>query len=173
VTDSLTPASPASNSGALDPGSLSIVTATMTHFRQVLAEHPRYWGDHDMRALHIAALLHEFPTTSLVALADDGIRGYLFGFVTPERVAYAHLIAIRDDARGNGLGRRLYHAFADAAREQGALTLKAITTFDNKPSIALHSSLGFNSRKVEGYSGPGHDRIVFTRDLPATSTPLT
>jgi GNAT superfamily N-acetyltransferase len=155
-----------------DP-SVGIVPATMTHFRQVLDDHPRYWGDHDMRWLHLAALVHEFPATSLVALDDKGIRGYLFGFVTPDRVAYIHLIATRDDARGTGLGRRLYHAFAEAAREQGALTLKAITSFDNKASIAFHRGLGFNGREAKDYGGPDYDRIVFTRDLPPMPTPLT
>jgi GNAT superfamily N-acetyltransferase len=172
VTDFLTPSSPDSDNSDLSFSSPSIVPATMTHFRQVLADHARYWGDRDMRPLHVAALLHEFPTTSLVALADDGIRGYIFGFVTPDRVGYIHLIATRDDTRGTGLGRRLYQAFADAARKQGALTLKAITTFDNDRSIALHRSLGFSPREVEAYSGPGHDRIVFTRDLPPTPTRL-
>ena len=170
MPDSFDPSAPDDNSGGL---SVSIVPATMTHFRQVLDDHPRYWGDHDMRWLHLAALVHEFPTTSLVALDDEGIRGYLFGFVTPDRVGYIHLIATRDDTRSTGLGRRLYHAFADAARKQGALTLKAITSFDNKASIAFHRSLGFNPREVEGYGGPGYDRIVFTRDLPPTPTPLT
>jgi GNAT superfamily N-acetyltransferase len=170
VTASFDSSAPDNRSGNL---SITIVPATMAHFRQVLDDHPRYWGDRDMRGLHVAALVHEFPTTSLVALDDEGIRGYLFGFVTPDRVAYIHLIATRDDTRGTGLGRQLYHAFADAARKQGALTLKAITSFDNKSSIAFHRSLGFSGREVEGYGGPGYDRIVFTRDLPPTPTPHT
>jgi GNAT superfamily N-acetyltransferase len=152
---------------------VSIVPATITHFRQVLDDHPRYWGDRDMRWLHLVALVHEFPATCLVATDGEDIRGYLFGFVTPDRVAYIHLIATREDARGTGLGRRLYHAFADAAREQGALTLKAITSFDNKPSIAFHRSLGFNGQEIQDYGGPGYGRIVFTRGLPPTPTPLT
>ena len=170
MTDSFDSSAPNNSNGN---SSISIVPATIAHFRQVLDDHPRYWGDRDMRGLHVAALIHEFPRTSLVALDDKGIPGYLFGFVTPDHVGYIHLIATRDDTRGTGLGRRLYHAFVDAAREQGALTLKAITTFDNKASIALHRSLGFSAREAEGYSGPGHDRIVFTRDLPPAPTPLT
>jgi GNAT superfamily N-acetyltransferase len=170
VTNSVDSSAPDNNSGNV---SISIVPATMAQFRQVLDDHPRYWGDHDMRWLHLAALIHEFPATSLVAVDDEGIRGYLFGFVTPDRVGYIHLIATRDDTRGTGLGRQLYHAFTDAARKQGALTLKAITSFENKASIAFHRSLGFNGREVEGYGGPGYDRIVFTRDLPPKATPLT
>jgi GNAT superfamily N-acetyltransferase len=142
----------------------------MTHFQQVLADHPRYWGQRDARALHLAALVHQFPATSLVALADDGIRGYLFGFVTPDHLAYAHVIATRDDTRGTGLGRRLYAAFTEAARSQGALRLKAITTPENEVSIAFHRNLGFDAHLDENYNGPGLPRVVFTRDLPPSPT---
>ena len=151
----------------ISPLSVSIVPATMNDFHQVLADHPRYWGKRDLRALHLSALIQQFPATSLVAIADDGIRGYLFGFVTPDHLAYVHLIAVRDDTRGTGLGRRLYAAFTNAARAQGALRLKAITSPQNTGSIAFHRSLGFDAHLIEDYDGPGQSRVVFTRDLPA------
>ena len=160
-------------SAGISPLSISIVPATMDHFQQVLADHPRYWGDRDARALHLAALIHQFPATSLVALADDGIRGYLFGFVTPDHLAYAHVIATRDDTRGTGLGRHLYAAFSEAARAQGALRLKAITSPENEVSIAFHRGLGFDARLDEDYNGPGLPRVIFTRDMPATPADWT
>lgn len=143
-----------------------ITPVTMEQFQQVIADHARYWGDRDLRALHLTALVQEFPLTSLVAVAEDGIQGYIFGFVTPDRLAYVHLIATRDDARGTGLGRRLYAAFIDAARKQGAVGLKAITSVGNAGSIAFHRSLGFDVRVVEDYNGPDQTRVVFTRVLP-------
>ncbi|HTJ69961.1 MAG TPA: GNAT family N-acetyltransferase [Actinospica sp.] len=148
---------------------IEIAPVTMAQFQQVLADHARYWGERDLRALHLHALVQEFPLTSLVAVADDGVRGYIFGFVTPDRVGYVHLIATRDDARGTGLGRNLYDAFIDAAREQGAVRLKAITSVGNTGSIAFHRSLGFDVHVIEDYNGPGQTRVVFTRDLPAAS----
>ena len=146
-----------------------IAPVTMEQFQQVLADHARYWGDRDLRALHLAALVQEFPLTSLVAVAEDDIQGYIFGFVTPDRLAYVHLVATRDDARGTGLGRRLYGAFIDAARTQGAVSLKAITSVGNAGSIAFHRSLGFDVRVIEDYNGPGQTRVVFTRGLPQAS----
>ncbi|CAM4274906.1 GNAT family N-acetyltransferase [Nocardia ninae] len=143
----------------------TIVPATMRDFREVVENHARYWGGRDLRSLHLAALVHEFPKTSLVAVADAEIRGYVFGFVTPHRVAYVHLIATRDDMRGAGLGRRLYDAFVMAARAQGATQIKAITSPNNKGSIAFHQSLGFEAQVVEDYHGPGLDRVVLTREL--------
>jgi GNAT superfamily N-acetyltransferase len=149
----------------IDAMAVRIDLADVSDLHQVLADHARYWGERDLRALHLTALVQEFGATCLVARADDGIRGYLFGFVTPDHTGYVHLIATRDDTRGTGLGRTLYQAFTGAARGQGAVRLKAITSVTNEGSIAFHRSLGFDARVVEDYDGPGRPRVVFTRDL--------
>ncbi|ALV32057.1 GNAT family N-acetyltransferase [Streptomyces sp. CdTB01] len=142
-----------------------IVPARVTDIRQVLAEHHRYWGERDLRALHLLPLVHEFGETCLVARSDDGVLGYLIGFVTPDGTGYVHLVATRDDARGTGLGRELYGAFTEAAGRQGAVRLKAITSVGNEGSVAFHRSLGFDVRVVEEYNGPGQPRVVFSRAL--------
>ncbi|MGV9354796.1 N-acetyltransferase family protein [Streptomyces misionensis] len=133
---------------------------------RVLADHHRYWGERDLRSLHLTALVREFGETCLVARAEDGIHGYVIGFVTPARTGYVHLIAVRDDARGTGLGHRLYTAFAEAAQRQGAVRLKAITSPGNTGSIAFHRRLGFEARTVDDYNGPGRAMVVFGRPLP-------
>ncbi|MER5509802.1 GNAT family N-acetyltransferase [Streptomyces sp. NPDC002766] len=142
-----------------------IVPARVTDIRQVLADHARYWGERDLRALHLLPLVHEFGETCLLARSDDGVLGYLIGFVTPDGTGYVHLVATRDDARGAGLGRELYGAFAEAAGRQGAVRLKAITTVGNEGSVAFHRSLGFDVRVEEEYNGPGQPRVVFSRAL--------
>ncbi|MET9835380.1 GNAT family N-acetyltransferase [Streptomyces sp. NPDC006385] len=144
---------------------LEIVPADVADLHQVVEDHPRYWGERDLRALHQPVLVREFGATCLVARAEDGIRGYVIGFVTPDRTGYVHLIATRDDTRGAGLGRRLYGEFTQAARGQGAVRLKAITSLGNKGSLAFHHSLGFDARVEEDYDGPGRPMVVFTRDL--------
>lgn len=138
----------------------------MADIHQVLGDHHRYWGERDLRSLHLLALVKEFGSTCLVARAQDGIRGYVIGFVTPAGTGYVHLIATRDDARGTGLGRRLYAAFVEAALRHGARQLKAITSPGNVGSIAFHRSLGFDVKIVEDYNGPGQARAVFHRLLP-------
>ncbi|MCI3245638.1 GNAT family N-acetyltransferase [Streptomyces spinosisporus] len=151
-----------------------ITPATVTDIRQVLSDHARYWGERDLRHLHLLALVQEFGETCLVARAADdgghegeggGVLGYLIGFVTPDRTGYVHLVATRDDARGTGLGRELYAAFTEAARRQGAVRLKAITSTGNTGSVAFHRSLGFEVRTEEDYNGPGETRVVFRRAL--------
>ncbi|MGX1273611.1 N-acetyltransferase family protein [Streptomyces phaeoluteigriseus] len=142
-----------------------ITPARVTDVREALADHHRYWGERDLRALHLLPLVHEFGSTCLVARSSDGLLGYLIGFVTPDRTGYVHLVATRDDARGSGLGRALYDAFTQAARAQGAVRLKAVTTPGNEGSVAFHRSLGFDVRLEEEYNGPDQPRMVFTRDL--------
>jgi GNAT superfamily N-acetyltransferase len=163
------PAVPAAGPATPHTVAESIERATVTDLRRVLADHGRYWGERDLRALHLSALVQEFGDTCLVARSADGIRGYLFGFVTPGSLGYVHLIATRDDARGSGLGRRLYAAFISAARAAGADRLKAITSTTNAGSIAFHRSLGFDAEIVEDYDGPGQARVVFTRTLDWTA----
>jgi ribosomal protein S18 acetylase RimI-like enzyme len=142
-----------------------ITPAGITDVQQVLADHARYWGGRDLRALHLLPLVHEFGETCLVARSDDGVLGYLIGFVTPDGTGYVHLVATRDDARDTGLGRALYEAFTEAARRQGAVRLKAITSVGNEGSIAFHRRLGFDVRVEAEYNGPGQPRVVFTRAL--------
>lgn len=110
--------------------------------------------------------MQEFGETCLVARAEDGIRGYVIGFVTPAGTGYVHLIATRDDARGTGLGRRLYAVFADAAHRHGALRLKAITSLGNTGSIAFHRRLGSDAKIVDDCNGPGQAMVVFRRVVP-------
>jgi GNAT superfamily N-acetyltransferase len=143
-----------------------IEPATTADYHRVLADHPRYWGERDLRSLHLLAMVQEFGETCLVARAEDGIHGYVFGFVTPSGTGYVHLIATRDDTRGTGLGRRLYGAFAAAAERQGATRLKAITSVANTGSQAFHRRLGFEARVMEDYDGPGRPMVVFGRALP-------
>lgn len=128
--------------------------------------------ERDLRSLHLLALVQEFGSTCLVARAEDGIRGYVFGFVTPDATGYVHLLATRDDTRGSGLGRRLYAAFAEAAERQGARRLKAITSVGNTGSIAFHRRVGFDVSVIDDYNGPGRPMAVFRRDLPLPSVGL-
>lgn len=151
----------------IGPMSVPITPAHVTDIRQALADHHRYWGDRDLRSLHLLPLVHEFGSTCLVARTADGVLGYLISFVTPDHTGYIHLVATRDDTRGTGLGRALYEAFTQAAHAQGAVRLKAITTPGNEGSIAFHRRLGFAVRVEEEYNGPGQPRVVFTRDLTA------
>jgi ribosomal protein S18 acetylase RimI-like enzyme len=140
---------------------------TLPDLAAVLAEHERFWGERDLRFLHLKALVQEFGDTCLVARGPAGrIDGYLLGFTTPSRTGYIHAVAVRDEARGSGCGTALYRAFAAAAAGHGATRLKAITNLINTGSADYHRRLGFHVEQVDDYDGPGVPMMVMTRPLP-------
>jgi L-amino acid N-acyltransferase YncA len=137
-----------------------------TVMAEILADLPAFWGDRDMHALHHPVWLHQFASGAVVARDDDVLVGYVLGAITAQGLAYAHLIAVRADARRRGVGRRLYEAFFDGAQNQGAHHVEAITTTANTASIAFHERLGFTADIVTEYAGADAPRILFTRPLP-------
>lgn len=134
---------------------------------EILGSYARFWGDSELpRYLHHPMFVYEFGDTALVARRTDGaIVAYLLGFVAPTGDGYIHFVAVRDDARKLGLARRLYETFAAAARERGAVALKAVTNPGNEGSVAFHRRLGFEMTPVEDYGGAGRPRIVMRRPL--------
>jgi ribosomal protein S18 acetylase RimI-like enzyme len=134
---------------------------------RILGDYERFWGDRTLpRYLHHPMFVYEFGDTAFVARQPDGqIVGYLLGFVAPTGDGYIHFVAVRDDARGHGLARRLYDVFAAAARERGAKALKAITSPQNEDSVAFHRKLGFQLTHADDYGGAGRPRIIMRRPL--------
>jgi ribosomal protein S18 acetylase RimI-like enzyme len=136
---------------------------------EILRNFERFWGDRDLpRYLHHPMFFLEFGDTAFVAREPGRgeIAGYLLGFVAPSGDGYIHFIAVRDDSRTLGLGRRLYAAVENAARERGAVALKAITSPENEGSAAFHKRVGFTEMiRVEDYGGSGRTRIVMRKPL--------
>jgi L-amino acid N-acyltransferase YncA len=141
--------------------------ATKADFDHIVEHLDEFWGERDLSALHHPMFVHEFGDGALVIRDEHGaVAAYLFGFVVPrQRLGYVHLVAVRQDRRGQGLGRLLYARFARLARERGCHTLKAITTPGNAASIAFHRALGMEALEAADYAGIGRARTVFTADL--------
>ncbi|MBO0771164.1 MAG: GNAT family N-acetyltransferase [Actinobacteria bacterium] len=150
-----------------------IERARTADFGEILRSYQHFWGDLELpRYLHHPMFIYEFGDTAFVARRSGGvIAGYLLGFVAPTGDGYIHFVAVRDDARGLGLGRRLYAAFTEAALARGAVALKAITNPGNEASIAFHRRLGFDAALVEDYGGAGRPRVVLRRALPPAPGP--
>ena len=91
--------------------------------------------------------------------------GYVLGVVTADRLAYLHLLAVRDDVRGAGLGRRLCTWFDDLAVSTGARAVQAVTRPDNAAAVAFHTGLGASAHLSRDHAGNGQDRLVLTRPL--------
>jgi ribosomal-protein-serine acetyltransferase len=139
---------------------------TIADLRSILDELEEFWSaERDMAFLHQALYVHEFGETSVLAERDGRIAGYLLGFVGQEQLAYVHAVAVRREARGAGLARRMYERFEELAGERGALAVKAITGPENSGSRAFHEAVGFSVEEVEGYSPSAGTRLVFRKPL--------
>lgn len=144
---------------------LSELSATMIRAR-LLEAHDRFW-DTDTRALHDPVWFHQFGGFGALARSADGEDvGYLLGVVTADRLAYLHLLAVRDDVRRASLGRRLARWFDDLARTVGARAVQAVVRPENAGALAFHTALGASPHLSRDHAGPGLARIVLTRSVP-------
>lgn len=146
---------------------------TVADFVAIMHALEDYWGAFDesrgtvLQTLHHPLFVREIGETALVVRdADRSISAYLLGLVaTGPAVGYIHLVGVRQDRRRLGLARLLYEAFESLARTRGATSLKAIALPGNEATAAFHAALGFSAALVRDYSGPGVDRLVFTRQI--------
>ena len=157
------------------------VRCTKADFDQILRDLPDFWDGEYTRALHHPSLLYEFGNSAFVLKEEDTVVAYLFGFLAQQGpVSYVHLVAVRKGYRRLGLGRLLYDRFLAFAREHDCTSIKAITSPNNRASIAFHTRLGMeligtpNSDGIpvlKDYSGPGQDRVVFRTACEASDPP--
>lgn len=132
---------------------------------RLLTAHDRFW-DTDTRALHHPVWFHQFGGFGALARSAAGEDvGYVLGVVTADRLAYLHLLAVRDDHRRSGLGRRLVRWLDDLAVSTGARVVQAVTRPDNEAALAFHAALGASAHLSRDHAGPGADRVVLTRSL--------
>lgn len=149
----------------------------------VLVDHIlRWWGDsrtpeqaRELSLLLPRLFLQHFAGTSLVVEDDSGIRAFLVGFHSADHAdeAYIHFVGVDPELRGQGVARRLYTAFFEAAERAGRPTVRAITSPVNTGSIAFHRAMGFSLEpgddEVRGvpvhnhYDGRGEPRVCFVR----------
>jgi GNAT superfamily N-acetyltransferase len=132
---------------------------------RLLTAHDRFW-DVDTRPLHDPVWFDQFGGFGTLARSTAGEDvGYLLGVVTADRLAHLHLLAVRDDHRRTGLGRRLVQAFDELARATGARVVQAVTWPEDTAAISLHTALGAAAHLARDRAGPGEDRLVLTRSL--------
>lgn len=83
----------------------------------------------------------------LVAATEDGIVGYAYGSRFRTRRAYDWAaevsVYVDADARGRGVGRRLYERLMRILELQGFRSAYGVATAGNPSSEALHRALGF------------------------------
>ncbi|HEY4311674.1 MAG TPA: GNAT family N-acetyltransferase [Pirellulales bacterium] len=111
----------------------------------VFADMYRTWIERSVR--------HEIADVVLVA-SDSGCPGGLSGFVTIGRdhgVAKIGLIAVADQARGRGVGRRLMTAAHRWMRDHGAESAQVVTQLANAPACGLYRRCRYRLSALEHY----------------------
>lgn len=75
---------------------------------EVLGAMSAFWDGLDVRHLHHPVWFRQFSEDGLVARTSDGeLAGYLLAHCT-RSLAYVHVVAVKPEQRGGGLGRVSY-----------------------------------------------------------------
>jgi RimJ/RimL family protein N-acetyltransferase len=94
---------------------------------------------------------------ALVAVPLDDLRAIVgvarFVRLPTDPATADAAIIVADDMQGKGLGRRLAHELADAARDRGVRRFEATMLSDNKAALALMRTLSdrLDSHYEDGY----------------------
>jgi aminoglycoside 6'-N-acetyltransferase I len=88
-------------------------------------------------------LIAEAVDGSLAGFLDVGLRSHADG-CNPERpVGFIEGWYVREEFRGQGMGRELMHAAEEWAREYQCLEMASDALIDNQESLCAHCALGF------------------------------
>ena len=83
----------------------------------------------------------------LVAEQNGKVLGYAYAHAFHERKAYGWTVEtsiyVSEDARGTGVGTRLYGALLPLLKAQGVHNVCAVVTIPNPASLAFHQVFGF------------------------------
>ena len=122
------------------------------------------WGEWDAARL---------PHSRLVA-RNTAVLGWAALSPVSRRKCYAGVaevgIYVRDDARGQGVGRALLEALIVSSEERGIWTLQGATFPENAASLALQQRCGFRvvgrRERIANHYGVWRDTILTERRSP-------
>ena len=96
---------------------------------------------------------HRRPYAVIVAVDGDTVLGWASLSPFRAKAAYQHTaensVYVRDDLRGNGIGRLLLARLVEVAAENGFHSVIARIAGDNPVSVRLHERHGFETVGVE------------------------
>lgn len=105
----------------------------------------------ELRA-RIAKTLDRYPWLVAVDAADGAVAGFAYAGSHRDAPSYQWSvntsIYVRDDRRGQGVGRRLYEALHRQLVELGYFRAFAGIALPNAASVALHESVGYRALGV-------------------------
>lgn len=107
---------------------------------------------------------------SLVALSSERVVGYICFGPTPMTAATWDLywIAVDPEMQGQGLGKRLYAAFAEVVRARGGRQVRIETSSQEiyAATGGFYERLGFDlAGKLRNFYADGDDLLIFYRAI--------
>ncbi|HYZ10247.1 MAG TPA: diaminobutyrate acetyltransferase [Pseudonocardiaceae bacterium] len=86
---------------------------------------------------------HDFAATSAVALAGEGVVGFVTGYLRPDApdALMVWQVAVDSNQRGRGLASRMLHHLLDRLSPRGVRWLHTTISPDNAASIRLFSGV--------------------------------
>ena len=104
------------------------------------------------------AVLGTFDDVCLVSRGEHGIEGFVTLKFT-DNDARIGLIAVSDQVRGRGVGRRLLQAAGQYSLDHQASSLYVATQMANRAANALYSKSGFSIHSLSYWFYKAHDSI--------------
>ena len=109
------------------------------------------------------------------------VLGYAYGSLPFERAAFQWCgevsIYLRPEARGRGIGRRLYAALEALMALQGYRKVYSLVTTANTPSVAFHEAVGYRiTAELPGCGfklGQWHGLLWLEKELNPVEMPTT
>lgn len=107
----------------------------------------------------------EASTNVIVAELDGAAVGFAL-MKYGEATAHLLLMAVRRDARRQGVGRALLRWLEAVAVAAGIAHIRLEARADNRQALAFYARLGFAQHALaQGYYAPGIDAVVLERRL--------
>ena len=112
----------------------------------------------DVRAILIERLQEQPSVFSLLAFSNDravGLMNCVWGFSTfaASPLVNIHDLIVSPEARGQGIGKALFAAVEEIARDQGACKVTLEVLSGNEPAKALYASLGYGDYVLDPEQG--------------------
>lgn len=140
------------------PGILAIYNEVIAHSTAVYVFEPTDLAER--RAWFEARRRAGYP---VVVMAEDGeVLGFGSFGAWRDRPGYAwtveHTVHVREDRRGQGIGRAIVADLIDRAQSMGKHVMLGGIDADNAASLALHERLGFQRAALHRQVGRKFDR---------------
>lgn len=129
-------------------------------------------------AIRIEKTLEKYPY--LVAEEDGVVLGYAYASTYYARAAYDQAVElsvyVSQDARGKGVGSKLYDALEDLLDQMGYVHFLACISLPNEASLALHRKRGYQQvahfPKIGYKFNRWHDIVWLQKSLDKEARPI-